>query len=272
MQLEEALSLRMDFILFSGFDGAVPDATTLCRFRGTLTEQKKWKVIFKEINRQFIAQGIAVKPAQQAIVDATIIASAARPGCLIEMEPAQPEIIENNIQTVEMRSVRRSADPDARWTKKNKQFFYGYRGHIITDDEAGFIAEVSVTPANKSEVTHLDEALGELRPKRLLSDKGYASKANRVLLKARGVKSGLMFKASSGKPLSHWQNRFNSIVSRTRFRVEQAFGTLKRRFKFTRSRYLTRLKVEAEFVLKAIVFNSLKAVHVLRRASPCLNA
>ena len=43
--------------------------------------------------------------------------------------------------------------------------------------------------------------------------------------------------------------------------MEQTFGTLKRRFRGARSRYLTCRNVEAELTLKAMVMNLLKAAN-----------
>ena len=50
-------------------------------------------------------------------------------------------------------------------------------------------------------------------------------------------------------------------VSKDRFRVEQSFGTLKRRFNFSRASYRTTIKVQAQFTLKAMCLNLLKAVN-----------
>jgi IS5 family transposase len=263
VQLEEALSLRMDFIHFSGFDRAVPDATTICRFRGTLVEQKKARQIFKAINAMFIAHGIVVEPAQKAIVDATIITAAARPMKIIELEPAQEAVSEpiaNPEQPkLEATSVRQSADPDARWLKKGKHYFFGYRMHVACDG-AGFVHAIHLTPANVSEVTQLEQAIGELRPKRVFADKGYASQANRAMLRGKHIKNGICYKEAGSRPLSHWQRRFNSLVCKSRWRVEQVFGTTKRLFQFTRTRYMGLEKVELEALFKLISYNGLKAI------------
>jgi len=50
------------------------------------------------------------------------------------------------------------------------------------------------------------------------------------------------------------------LVSQKRHLVEQAFGTLKRRFQFERASYFTVAKVHGQMTLKAIAFNLLKAV------------
>ena len=77
-KLEEALKVRLDFMLFTGFEGDVPDETTFCRFRNKLIELGLWELVFDEINRQLQSQGLAVCPANSAIVDATIIESLRR--------------------------------------------------------------------------------------------------------------------------------------------------------------------------------------------------
>jgi IS5 family transposase len=120
-QLEEALSLRLDSIYFSGLNAAVRDATTICRFRNTLVEQKKAKPIFKAINAIFIAHGLTLKPAETAIVDATIITAAARPSKVIELEPTEEDSCEpSETPTMQALRVRQSSNPDARWLKKRR--------------------------------------------------------------------------------------------------------------------------------------------------------
>ena len=85
--------------------------------------------------------------------------------------------------------------------------------------------------------------------------------ANRAHLAAAGLKSGIMVRASRGHPLGARQKQFNRLVARRRWVVEQTFGTLKRRFRGARSRYLTCRNVEAELTLKATAMNLLKAAN-----------
>jgi len=74
--LEEALSVRLDFMMFTGFElleDKIPDETTLCRFRNRLIEKRLDKKLFKEINFQLESLGLKVKNSSGAILDATII-------------------------------------------------------------------------------------------------------------------------------------------------------------------------------------------------------
>ena len=94
----------------------------------------------------------------------------------------------------------------------------------------------------------------------LYADKAYPSVKNNEVLKAKGVKNRIMKKAARNRALSFWEKRFNYLVSKKRYLIEQSFGTLKRRFDMGRARYMSSQKVEGQLWLKATCFNLLKAV------------
>ncbi|MBC6412768.1 MAG: transposase [Hyphomonadaceae bacterium] len=70
-----------------------------------------------------------------------------------------------------------------------------------------------------------------------------------------------MFRAGRNHPLSARQKRFNRLVAKQRWVIEQSFGTLKGLFHGGRARYITREKVGAELTLKAVAMNLLKAAN-----------
>jgi IS5 family transposase len=249
--LEEALRLRIDFMVFSGFEMGeeVPDETTLCRFRNKLVERNVYERLFKEINNQLEEQGIKVKKAEAALLDATIIMSAARPRETIEEATGE---------------VKKSADRDATWVKKGSKSYFGYRGYAIADSEKGFIHHLLVKPAHESETRQVGLLLDEVHGKRLLTDKGFSSMENRELVCEKGLQDGISYKASRGHPLKYSQRLFNKIVAKRRFPIEQAFGTLKRKFRMTRASYFTRVKVEAQLYWKAMCFNLNKALRIVQ--------
>jgi IS5 family transposase len=262
--LEEALKVRLDFMMFTGFEGKVPDETTFCRFRNLLVKQDLWEKLLQSINDQLSGKGFQVSPASGAIVDATIIRSAARPGK--EMEGIVIDRQEET-STVSVKDVvKQSADSDAAWLKKNSKSYFGYKGFAVVDACQGFIQRVYVAPANVSEVRSLQIVLGKIKTRRAYGDKGYASQENRDLLRTQDIRDGLMYKAARGHPLTHWQKVFNKLVSQKRYLVEQAFGTLKRRFQFERASYFTVAKVHGQMTLKAIAFNLLKALRQYQTA------
>jgi IS5 family transposase len=257
-QLVEALSVRVDFMAFTGFELAdeLPDASTFCRFRNKLIEKNLDKKLFKEINFQIEKLGLKLEKAQCAIVDATLIESASRPKRTIVIENDREENLEKDY----MVQIEESKDPDARWVKKGKKFHFGYKGFANVDEE-GFYNELHTESANESEVNKLETVTKEIKAKNLLADKGYASAKNREYLKSIGVKDGIMHKAVVNKPLTIEQKLINKVISKNRYRVEQSFGTLKRIFKFEKASYTTKRKVQAQFTLKAICSNLLKAIN-----------
>jgi IS5 family transposase len=144
--LEERLRVRLDFMAFTGFEmgSAIPDETTLCRFRNKLIALKLDKKLFGMLNQELEKLGLQIESAEGALVDARIIESNCRP---------------------------------------------------------------------------------------------------------------------RNRPLKPWENGFNRLVSHHRFRVEQAFGTLKRRFHLNRFRYISLQNVQSELIFKSMGFNLLKAAN-----------
>jgi transposase, IS5 family len=268
--LEEALNVRIDFMLFCGFDISdnIPDETTICRFRNKLIEANLLEKLFTEINSQLENLNLKVKKANMAIIDATIIESACRSKSkIIEEIPEdrkEDELEFKSVSKSEFKEIN-SSDPDATWIKKGSKSYFGYKSFATVDKE-GFISKTMTVPANESEINKLEEMI--VPCDQFLADKGYDSEKNRNILRAQKIKTRIMHRKSRGKPMTSWQKKFNKAVSKNRFRVEQTFGTLKRRFKFNRASYRTTIKVQAQFTLKAICLNLLKAINKVTLIPP----
>ena len=95
------------------------------------------------------------------------------------------------------------------------------------------------------------------------ADKDYDSEENRQHLEERWLQDGIMRKAHRNRPLSEAQTKRNRYLSKTRYVVEQSFGTLHRKFRYARSSYFGLIKVSAQSHLKAICLNLLKAANRL---------
>lgn len=263
--LEEALRVRLDFMVITDLTD-VPDETTICRFRHRLIQQGLMNTLLEEVNVQLMNKGLKIKESKGAIVDATIIQSACRPRKVIKTEITScvEDTSSPTYATTEQEEL--SKDPDATWVKKGKHSYFGYKGFAIAEEEEGYIETVHTTPAHVSETRELKEFLPYTRDeRRMLGDKGYPSAANQELLQARGWRNGLMEKGQRGKPLSAEQKEWNRMISKTRYKIEQAFGTLKRRFHMVRASYCGVAKVHGQMVLKAIAFNLLKALNKLKK-------
>jgi|Deesub1362A_J573_1020465.scaffolds.fasta_scaffold01773_3 IS5 family transposase len=102
-------------------------------------------------------------------------------------------------------TTRYSDDVEAAWTVKGKRPYYGFKLHMATDAEHGFIIGGHVTSANRSDTKELLEVVKESGiPKgaMVFADKGYTSAENRAALETRGLTDGIMYKAGRGKKLS----------------------------------------------------------------------
>ena len=86
--MEQALYVRIDFLQFCGLSlsDAIPDETTLCRFRNRLVSGDRLDDLLASINEQLQSHGLMIKGATGAVIDATLIESAARPKKAILLE------------------------------------------------------------------------------------------------------------------------------------------------------------------------------------------
>ena len=256
-KLEQALKVRLDFMMFCGLDlnASVPDETTHCRFRNALVKGKVYDDLLAEVCHQLEAYGLKLKQAEAAIIDATLIESAARPRSFIDA----PKDREEDAETEPEATITYSADPDARWVKKGRKSTLGFKGFARCDEE-GFVDRVHTRPANCAESPEFETMTRNAKAARILADKAYAAKANRAFLKGKH-RDGIMRKAARGRPLRASEKRFNKLISKRRFRVEQCFGTIKRLFGLARARYFGTAKTHAQLAMAAIGQNLLKAAN-----------
>ena len=63
-------------------------------------------------------------------------------------------------------------------------------------------------------------------------------------LKEHQLQDGIMRKAHRNRPLTEAQTKRNRYLSKTRYVVEQSFGTLHRKFRYARAAYFGLLKVK----------------------------
>ena len=140
---EQSLRVRFDFMLFAGLDlhGSVPDETTHCRFRNALVKAGAYDALLAEVCRQIEHHGLKVKEAAAAIIDATLIESAAHPRTHVEVlaeDRAEDETPD------EPACVVFSADHDARWIKTGRKSMWGCKGFARCDEE-GFVDKIHTT-------------------------------------------------------------------------------------------------------------------------------
>jgi IS5 family transposase len=235
-EAEEALADRLSFRRFVGLAlaDAVPDHSTICRFRNLLIEHGVLEKLFAELDRQLDKAGVVLK--RGTMLDATVIeTSSARP-------PGDGRV---------------TSDPDARFTRREGRSgsSFGYKAHVGVDEGSGLIRSVVTTPANVNDTVPAD-ALIRGDEKAVLADGAYHTHKREAALKQRGIKPRLMRRANKHHPrLPPRLRHYNRLIARRRAAVETTFATLKRRMGLTAIRYRGLVKASAQVLLAAMAFN-----------------
>ena len=136
---EEALydieSMRR-FAQLELLDDAIPDETTILKFRHMIERHALSEAIFADINHYLVEKGIQVS--QGRMVDATIIQAASS-----------------------TKNKDKKRDAEMHSTRKNNQYYFGMKIHIGTDVNSNAIHSATITPANTADITELPKLLRE---------------------------------------------------------------------------------------------------------------
>src|SRR5574338_1154787 len=210
---EDALYDSESMRRFAGIElaeDAVPDETTILRFRHLLEKHHLTEAIFAQIRSLLEQKRLLLKSG--TIVDATIIA-------------APPST----------KNAEQARDPEMRQTKKGKDWHFGMKAHVGTD-QRGIVHSLSTTPANVADVSELPKLLhGEERE--LFGDQAYWSEFHRQCARRSGLRYRVNRRGTHSTPLTAHQRRINRIRSSARARGEHAFHVVKRLWGFTKVRY-----------------------------------
>lgn len=212
---------RLSFMRFLDLSlGArVPDAQTVWLFREQLGKAQLVQPLFEQFDGYLRSNGFTAQKGQ--IVDASLVQT-----------PKQRNSREENKQIKNNQKPKgwsaqktRQKDVDARWTKKNKKTYYGYKNHIQVDAKHKFIRNCSVTDAAMHDSQVFEELLDERNSSRdVWADSAYQSKTSVENLEAKNYRPKIQRKGKRGKKLTPREKKGNTTRSRTRSRVEHIFG------------------------------------------------
>lgn len=235
---EEALydseSMRRFVGLELGTD-AVPDETTILRFRHLLERHQLTAAMFEAIRDLLTEKRLLLKAG--TIVDATIIAA--------------PSSTKNKTK---------SRDPEMKQTRKGANWHFGMKLHVGTDRK-GRVHHLTATPASAADLSQLPELLhGEERV--LYGDQAYWKEADRQAFTARGVRYRINRRARGPQhPLSDRWRQINRARSRTRACGEHPFRVVKQLWGFTKVRY----RGLAKNLARAYILFGLANLYAVRR-------
>jgi IS5 family transposase len=212
-QAEDALYDMESMRRFAGVElaeEAIPDESTILRFRHLLEKQRLTEQIFAEIRTLLEERRLLLKSG--TIVDATIIA-------------APPST----------KNAEKARDPEMRQGRKGREWHFGMKAHVGTD-RRGIVHSLTTTHAGASDITQLPSLLhGEERE--LFGDQAYWKEADRQAAKAQGVRYRINRRGTKQRPLTEYQKYINRCRSRARARGEHAFHVVKRLWGFNKVRY-----------------------------------
>jgi IS5 family transposase len=187
-------------------DDAVPDESTILRFRHLLEQHELTQAIFAEVRHLLDTKGLLVKSG--TIVDATIISA--------------PSSTKNATGT---------RDPEMRQTRQGNQWYFGMKVHVGTDLQ-GIVHTLTTTDAAQADCTQTAELLhGDERE--LYGDRAYWNSADEPVLEAAGI----AYRVNRRGILSAAWRAINCERSRCRARGEHAFHVVKRLWGFRTVRY-----------------------------------
>lgn len=247
-ELEAALADRLSFRRFAGLalDEAVPDHSTLWRFRDQLRRLDLADGLFAEVNRQLERRGLVVKAG--TLIDATLIPAAAA-------EPPKQK-----------GGGLSKADPDARWAKREKGgAHFGYKLHAGVDWGSGIVRRARLTPANVNEIT-LGPELVAGDEGSVWADKAYVGPRMAQAIATAGAKNRVQRRNQKNRRLRASERRRNVLIGRVRGRAEGVFGALKRSYGLARLRYMSLARNATGVLLTLTGWNLARAADRLRPA------
>ena len=157
---------------------------------------------------------------------------------------------EKHLETRELGHTRRSKD--GTFTKKNNKTYFGYKGHILTDDNVvPIIRSYAVTTAS----THDSKIDLSKRGIPVYRDKGYFG------VKPKGY-DATMTKALGNFKLSIYSILRNRRISRKWALVEYPFSIIKRVFHFSHTLVTLSRRVRVKFMFSCFAYN-LFALNIL---------
>lgn len=192
---------------------AIPDETTILKFRRFLETHALAPKILETVNADLAARGMQMRAG--TLVDATIIHA--------------PSSTKNSTG---------ERDPEMHQTKKGNQWYFGMKAHIGVDSHSGLVRVVTGTAANVADVTQIGALLtGE--EKTVHADAGYTGAHKYVqgeqtlhIAEKRGKIKALVEGALKEATIT-----LERLKATIRARVEHPFRVLKCQFGFTKVRY-----------------------------------
>lgn len=250
--LEFRLNDSFSFQRFVGIESqeTVPDAKTIWLFRERIAKSGAAERLFELFNRQLARQGFRAE--KGTIVDASVVQVPVKG---IGSKDDYQEIKEGKLpKMTEMQ--KRQFDADARFTRKNGKYLYGYKNHINVDVKYKLIRECSVTDASVNESLIIGELLNKKNcSPRVFADACYDTVAARKAVKRYGLIAEIQKQRRSASMPKDKYTKYNSKRSRIRKRIEHVFGHQFISMRASVIRCVGKIRASTTIILNNLVYN-----------------
>jgi len=223
-KVRDSISWR-DFLDLE-FSDIVPDAKTIWLFAEQLKDLGLERALFDRFDAYLVAEGFHAKSG--LIVDGSFVEVPKQRNTKEENEQIKKGEISETISSNP--HVLAQKDTDARWTEKNGVSYFGYKDHVLGDDEYKFIRDYAVTDAAVHDSVPYLSVLPEkaaYADQEAFGDSAYVGKETEEEVLERGFLPMICEKGFRNKPLSEEQKTMNKMKSSVRCRIEHIFGAMK---------------------------------------------
>ncbi len=263
-ELEYQIRDRFSFCRFLGInpEDRTPDAKTIWVFREQLTEHGLMDELFLDFSCQLDERGFKARKGQ--IVDASFVHAPKQRNT--REENAQIKAGETPKRFTDNDNVKRQKDTEARWTKKQKKTYYGYKNHISIDNEHKLVRDYQVTPADVHDSQVFYQLLHDNSSRDVWADSAYSGEESRMLLEASGYRWRVHRKGYRNRELNQRAHRANRRRSKVRARVEHVFGSISNEQGGHCTRVIGLARTHVKVGMMNLVYNMRRLVTLHRRS------
>lgn len=248
--LEFQILDRLSFMRFLNLHlgSKVPDHSTVWRFRESLAKAELVEKLFDLFDEHLRANGFVAMKGQ--IVDASVV-----------RVPIQRNTSEENIQIKKgevpdwPENKRRRKDVDARWGKKGKKSFFGYKNHLSVDVKHKLIRRYAVTDASVHDSNIFRQIFTDNTSKDIWADSAYRSGKKLKDLATDGFREHIQRKGTPTRKLTQRELAGNRTRARVRSRVEHIFGIQKQKAGDLILRTVGIVRARAKIGLRNLAYN-----------------
>ena len=244
-ELERYLEENVAAKFFCGFEltAATPDYSLFSLFRKRIGV-KSLADLFNAVREALKTAGLVREVF--TFVDATHLISK------FDLWKERDKAIEAGMEKLTNENVSKLAvDREARFGRKGRTKWFGYKIHAGIDMAQGFVSRVAVTPANVEDMRGAKHVLP--RQGMVFADKAYGVGESAFHIRRRGLHSGAVLKADMKQKNPDKDRWLNSV----RMPFESTFARFEKR-----SRYRGLVKNQFQAFMQAFAHNCLRLIAI----------